>query len=424
MQQPGGGGEGNRSLVRQGPPLGPGHLVEGAFPLHLLPHLGDQPGLAQPRLTHHRRDATLPLEHALEGLAQPRQFAGTADHRRVEPLDAPDRGGAGQRAGNPEGLDGLGPTLDVDRTERLELEQTRDETPGGLGDLHRTRGGGLLHPGRNVDGVAHRRVLDPQVGSDCADDHQAGVDAHPDVEVDTPASSDLFPIRRYRRQDLETGPHGPFRVVLVGDRRSEEGQDGVAHQSGQRSLVPVDGGDEVFERAVHDLGPLLGVEALRGGGRALDVAEQHRDGAPLAQHVAGGGGRLELAHQLRRDEPTQSGVVRRRRRFGGRSGLGRGGHGIPHPMPALHAEGRPFGQIRPARHTGSREFGPALHAECRPLGIDGGTRVALHGQPPPSRRAPTIAVASLPGPGRERGVRRARSGFGRRTGSLRARLAV
>ena len=47
----------------------------------------------------------------------------------------------------------------------------------------------LFHPRSQVDGVAHGRVLNPQVGAHLTDDHQAGVDAHPHVKArDAPLS--------------------------------------------------------------------------------------------------------------------------------------------------------------------------------------------------------------------------------------------
>ena len=100
------------------------------------------------------------------------------------------------------------------------------------------------------------------------------------------------------RDDVEPCPDRALRVVLVRDRRAEEREDRVAHQPGERSLVAVDRRDEPLERAVHDLGPVLGVQGLGHRGRALDVAEQHGDDASLALHGSARAGGLELGEQL------------------------------------------------------------------------------------------------------------------------------
>ena len=57
----------------------------------------------------------------------------------------------------------------------------------------------------------------------------------------------------------------PLRIVLVRDRRAEEGHDRVTFQAGHRPLVASDGLDEHLEGAVHDLHHILGVHAPRHG---------------------------------------------------------------------------------------------------------------------------------------------------------------
>ena len=93
----------------------------------------------------------------------------------------------------------------------------------------------------------------------------------------------------------------------MGDGCAEEGQDGVAHQPGHRAFVLVDRLDHVLEGAVDDLGPLLRVELVGGGGGAFDIAEEHGDDAAFAHHGATGAGAAQLAHQLFGDEAIQVG---------------------------------------------------------------------------------------------------------------------
>lgn len=51
--------------------------------------------------------------------------------------------------------------LHIHGSERFELEHPTDQGSGLIGDAHRARLGGLLHPGRNVDGVPEGGVFDP-----------------------------------------------------------------------------------------------------------------------------------------------------------------------------------------------------------------------------------------------------------------------
>ena len=59
----------------------------------------------------------------------------------------------------------------------------------------------------------------------------------------------------------------------MGDGGTEEGQDRVAHETGEGTLITVHRRDQVLEGAVHDLSPLFRVELLGGRRRALDIAE-------------------------------------------------------------------------------------------------------------------------------------------------------
>ncbi len=61
-------------------------------------------------------------------------------------------------------------------------------------DLDAAGCGCLFHSCSQVDGVPHGGVFHPQVGTDRADHHQAGVDAHPDVKVDAITLVDQFPV--------------------------------------------------------------------------------------------------------------------------------------------------------------------------------------------------------------------------------------
>ena len=86
--------------------------------------------------------------------------------------------------------------------------------------------------------------------------------------------------------------HGPLGVVLVGDRGTEEGDDGVAQQLVDAPAELLDVGDEPLEARLDQALDALGVEILGEGRVADEVGEQHRDDAPLLQRQRGGGHRI------------------------------------------------------------------------------------------------------------------------------------
>ena len=157
--------------------------------------------------------------------------------------------------------------LERDGADRRGVRGGADEHPAG-----RSRG---LQPRRGVDHIAHGRVV--ASGPQRTDEHLAGVhaDAHPDGQVQVgrqlPDGS-LHPQRC---------SHGALGIVLVGDRRAEEGHDGVA-----QDLVhsPTEAGhvlDEALEEAVDHRLDLLRIHALGALGEPDEVGEQDRDDATL-----------------------------------------------------------------------------------------------------------------------------------------------
>jgi hypothetical protein len=184
------------------------------------------------------------------------------------------------------GLDRLGLALQRELAEILEQEEAIRRSLGPLADHNLPGTGYAEQAGRQVHRVAHRRVVHPEVPADGADDDEAGIDAHADPEGDVVPALDVLPERpetlldRDRRADRSVG------VVLVGDRRAEEGHDAVAEELVHRAFVAVDRVEDHLEGAVHDQVDVLGIEAFRHGRKPRDVREHHRDLLPLAlEHV-------------------------------------------------------------------------------------------------------------------------------------------
>jgi hypothetical protein len=95
---------------------------------------------------------------------------------------------------------------------------------------------------------------------------------------------------------VERGVAGALRVVLVRDRRAEEGHDAVAGVLVHRPLEAVHAVGEDLEEAVEDLVPLFRVELLCKIHRALHVGEQH--GHLLALAFDGGARGQNLIGQM------------------------------------------------------------------------------------------------------------------------------
>jgi hypothetical protein len=275
-------------------------------------------------------------------------------------------------------VEGLAPALDLHAPQVLELEEGRHQPVGAFRDLDGPRQGHLLHAGRQVHRVPHGGIVHPQVGAHLSHDHQARVEADPHVEVQAPSAADFLAVGANALENIEGRQDGSLGVVLVGDGGAEEGEDSVAQEAGQGPLVPVDGLDQALEGTVHDLGPLLGVHAGRGGGGALHVAEEHGDGPALSPHPAAGAGRLQLGEKLRGDVRALA-------------ALGRGGCGLCETMAALEAERGLGRELRAAGGTARRQGGAAPHAEPGLGGVRGLAAGTVH-------RKVLSLTASGPGP--------------------------
>ena len=102
-------------------------------------------------------------------------------------------------------------------------------------------------------------------------------------------------------------------MILVGDRRAEEGHDPVAHDPVHGALVAVDRLNHAFEHRVEELLRVLGVAVSKQLHRTLDVGEQHGDLLALALEGCPGGQDL-VGKVLRRVTlgRGKAGIVRNR----------------------------------------------------------------------------------------------------------------
>src|SRR5204863_1711655 len=75
----------------------------------------------------------------------------------------------------------------------------------------------------------------------------------------------------------KAGVTGAHRMILMSDRRPEEGHNPVAHDPIYSPLVTMDGFEHAFEHRVDKLLSGLGVVVGKNFHRPLDVGEKHGD---------------------------------------------------------------------------------------------------------------------------------------------------
>ncbi len=114
-----------------------------------------------------------------------------------------------------------------------------------------------------------------------ADDHRSGGDADPHRELDPGRPADCGIQLRHRIDDVETGPHRPLGLVLMGARVAEIDEDAVAHVLGDKAVVMPDRGTAPALIRRDDIAQIFGVHPGRECRRSHQVAKHHGQLAPL-----------------------------------------------------------------------------------------------------------------------------------------------
>ena len=91
----------------------------------------------------------------------------------------------------------------------------------------------------------------------------------------------------HRRHNLERGADRPLGVVLVRDRRSPHGHDGIPDELLYRPAVVADDGLGALEVDAREALDLLGIPFLRERREPDEVDEEHRAQAALADGARG-----------------------------------------------------------------------------------------------------------------------------------------
>ena len=237
-----------------------------------------EPALADPRFGDDPDRGRLAALGARQRLLERAQLRGAADELREAALAGEVEARA--RLADPSELEDLhrpARALDLELAEVLEVEVAAGQLGGALGQVGLARLGQRLHPLRQADGVADRRVGGAAAPVDRAGDDLAGVDPDPGREVEPLRPPQLGGVLGDVVEHLQRRVAGAPGVVLVGDRGAEDRHDPVAGELVDRALEAGDGLGQQREEALHDLAPLLGILLLGQVHRAADVGEQDRD---------------------------------------------------------------------------------------------------------------------------------------------------
>ena len=228
------------------PPVAVQRLVERGIQLRALRVATDEPG--QPARSRHRRQprprhaAPDQLEHAL----------------------------------------GLARALELELAQLAQLELALDQRGGGGADRRRSRRRQPLDPLTQRRRVADRDEVHVHVIADRADDHLARVQPAPDRKNDPIALRHLGCQHGHLALEFQHRQARPLCVVLVRERRAEDGQQPVTGElvDGPLELMHRARGDR--QEAVQDEAPPLAVQRPRQLHRADDVGVHHRHLLALA----------------------------------------------------------------------------------------------------------------------------------------------
>ena len=267
-------------------------------PVDVLLELPDQPALADASRSGDRDQPDPPIApDSVEQLLQLAQLLVAADEWRFEgigpSLSAPLRDHAeGKPRRNRRRL-----ALEGVVADRLEHDGPFRRPHGGFADEHGARLGHALQAGRGVDEVAGHHPL-----VCCAQRYGrlSGQDPGASPKIGMQAAD--------RVDELERGPDGALRVVLVRDRRAPDGHDGVADELLDRAAVEVDDLGRGVEVAGEELADRLRIAVLRQRREADQVGEEDRDQASLGGRDAAGGFRGRVGTEDVAARPAESRV--------------------------------------------------------------------------------------------------------------------
>jgi hypothetical protein len=119
--------------------------------------------------------------------------------------------------------------------------------------------------------LAHGGVVHAEVAADRPHDHVARIQADTDLDRDALRPVHLFRVLGHRLLHPERGVASTHGVVLVRQRRAEEGHDPVAHHLVDGALEAMDGLHHALEHRIEELPRFFGVAVGEQLHRPLEV---------------------------------------------------------------------------------------------------------------------------------------------------------
>ena len=165
-----------------------------------------------------------------------------------------------------------------------------EQSEGRLADQDFARLGRLFETSRQVNRASGNVGLVTVHGSR---DDLAGVHPGAHANRDSPASLELLVESPKRARHVGSSPRRAQRVVFVGVRNPEHGDDGVADEFLGRASVALHDLLHGFEISNHQLAVQLGVQLFAQPGRAGDIAKEHGNDLPSGRRRRVGHGRTE-----------------------------------------------------------------------------------------------------------------------------------
>ena len=165
--------------------------------------------------------------------------------------------------------------LDGHWPERLDRDKTLGQGQHCRGDQGRARQGHLLHAGSEMGGLPHRRVVHVQVTANGPHHHFSRVQPNADVDRHALRALHLSGVVLDGLLHAQRAVAGPHRVVFMGDRRTEQGHDAIAHDLVDRPLVAMHRLHHALQHRVQQLPGVLGVALGQEFHGASEVGKQH-----------------------------------------------------------------------------------------------------------------------------------------------------
>jgi hypothetical protein len=171
-------------------------------------------------------------------------------------------------------LDGVGEPLYWHGAERLHGNVTFHQLQGPRRQENGTWARQLLHSRCEVRGLSDGGVVRAQVVADGAHDHLARIESNSDLSIHAMRSAHVIGVAIDRILHLQGRITSAHRVVLMGERRTKESHDAVAHHLVDGALVAMNCVHHQLQHRIKELSRLFGVAVGKQLHRALQIGEQ------------------------------------------------------------------------------------------------------------------------------------------------------